>query len=128
MGCRHKVTHAQGDVAKIQWEDLGGHSYTGMFKGADTGFVRLSVAKPVDTTTPSLGPSMGLKMLRDGVDSANMLAIYNIDGQESLDFFANDMVNHIPTPGPDLALLLKRFKKASNWVQTLGSSEMASMT
>ena len=29
--CRNKTVHAQGNVAKARWEDLGGHSYTGMF-------------------------------------------------------------------------------------------------
>jgi hypothetical protein len=34
--------HQNGSVAKAEWLDLGGHDYTGMFKGADTGFVRLA--------------------------------------------------------------------------------------
>ena len=69
-----------------------------MFKGADTGFVRLSTAAPVITSTPTMIPGMGVKLLRDGIDSANFPAMYSVDGQNSLNFFANDFSNHIPTP------------------------------
>ena len=40
--CRHKTVHSQGNIAKVVWKDPGDHNYTGMFKGADTGFVRTS--------------------------------------------------------------------------------------
>ena len=40
--CRVKATHAQGNVGKASWVDLEGHDYTGIFQGADSGFVRLS--------------------------------------------------------------------------------------
>ena len=46
--CRKKTLHSQGSVAQMQWVSLGNHPYTGMFKGGDTGFIRLSVAAPVD--------------------------------------------------------------------------------
>ena len=42
---------------------------------------------------------MGLKFLRDGVDSANLVAMYSVDGQESWNFFKNDFSNHIPESG-----------------------------
>ena len=42
MDCRHKTISSQGNVGKIVWEDLGGHNYTGVFQGGDTGFIRLS--------------------------------------------------------------------------------------
>ena len=29
--CRDKTVHAQGNVAKARWVNLGGHNYTGMF-------------------------------------------------------------------------------------------------
>jgi hypothetical protein len=128
-GCRNKTIHAQGNVAKITWENLGGHKYTGMFKGADAGYARLSVAKPVDTKTPNLAPGMGVKLLRDGADSANFVCMFSVDGQPNLNFFANDFVNHIPKPIDwKLAPLEARFATASSWIQTVGLSEMASKT
>ena len=45
---------------------------------------------------------MGLKFLRDGVDSANLVAMYSVDGQESWNFFKNDFSNHIPESGGTL--------------------------
>jgi len=97
-GCRNKTIHAQGVVSKIEWVSSGNHPYTGMFKGADTGYIRMSIAKPEDTKTPNLAPGMGVKLLRDGVDSANFVAMYGVDGQDSLNWFANDFSNHIPNP------------------------------
>ena len=98
-----------------------------MFKGADTGYVRMSSAKPAGEDPPSLAPGMGVKLLRDGVDSANFVAMYSVDGQDSLNWFANDFSNHIPKPK---SLFLKpleaRFATETDWIQTVGLSEMAS--
>ena len=51
-----------------------------MFKGSDFGYVRMSVAIPVDTSTPNMKPGMGVKLLRDGIDSANFVAMFSVDG------------------------------------------------
>ena len=52
---------------------------------------------------------MGIKCLRDGVDSANFVAMFSVDGQESWDFFANDFSNHIPAAGPATEALKEAF-------------------
>ena len=82
--CRRKGVHSQGNVGKAEWIDLGGHPYTGMFKGADTGFVRLSPVTPVneDVTSPApkMNPSIAVKFLRDGIDSGNVSANHNFIG------------------------------------------------
>ena len=42
---RPKTKHSQGVVAKVSWEDLEGHDYTGLFEGgSDLGLMRLSEA------------------------------------------------------------------------------------
>jgi len=72
-----------------------------MFKGADAGFARFSVAKPVFTGTlpaANLAPGMGVKLLRDGADSANFVSMFSVDGQPDLNFFANNFKNHIAAP------------------------------
>ena len=97
-GCRNKTIHAQGVVGKIEWISTDDHDYTGMFTGGDAGYIRMSVAKPVDTKTPNMAPGMGIKLLRDGKDSANFVAMYGVDGQDDLNWFANDFSNHIPDP------------------------------
>ena len=62
-------------------------------------FSRLSLALEPDTEKLNTAPGMGLKFLRDGVDSANLVAMYSVDGQESWNFFKNDFSNHIPESG-----------------------------
>ena len=79
-GCRNKTIHSIGNVGKIEWVDLGNHPYTGIFKGGDSGYVRMSAAAPVDKKTPNLKPGMGVKFLRDGVDSANFVSMFSVDG------------------------------------------------
>ena len=71
-------------------------------------------------------PGMGVKFLRDGVDSANFVAMFGVDGQETLNFFANDWSNHIPdVKSASLIPLELRFKTATEWIQTVGLSDMA---
>ena len=80
--CREKTVHSQGNTGKAVWKDLGGHDYTGIFWGADTGFVRLSEALKVARTPEermegrrNMHPTIALKFLRDGMDSANVVRI-----------------------------------------------------
>ena len=76
---------------------MGDHDYTGIFNGgADYGYVRFSTATPPDTVTPNMKPGMGVKLLRDGQDSANFVSMYSVDGQDTLNFFAKQWSNHIP--------------------------------
>ena len=117
-GCRNKTIHAVGDVAKIKWTSLGAHPYTGVFKGADSGYVRMSVAAPVGLPgLPNMIPGMGVKLLRDGVESANFVAMYSVDGQKSYNFFDNNFSNHIPDPvSVTLRPLEARFATATKYI------------
>lgn len=47
LDCRLKTIHSQGNVAKAELVSYGDHPYTGLFTGADTGFVRLSTVLPI---------------------------------------------------------------------------------
>ena len=95
MEDRNKYIHTVGAVAQVKWEDLGGHNYTGIFTGADHGIARLSVAKEVDEDNKVIVPGMGLKFLRDGMESVNLVAMHSLDGQKSWNFFKNHFSNHI---------------------------------
>ena len=64
----------------MAWVSLGNHKFTGMFEGADTGLIRLSVAAPVDKKGPLMIPSLAIKLLRDQYDSANVVAMPSMDG------------------------------------------------
>lgn len=96
-GCRNKDIHSVGVISKVKFvaEDS---PFTGAFKGIDHGFVRHSTAAPYKSSTKALTPGLGLKFLRDGKDSANLVSMLSVDGQESFNFFKNDWSNHIPKP------------------------------
>ena len=89
----------------------------------------MSSAAPVDSKSPNMKPGMGVKFLRDGTDSANFVSMFGVDGQDSLNFFEHDWSNHIPgNKSKALIPLSLRFKTATKWVQTVGLSDMASIT
>jgi hypothetical protein len=116
-GTRSKYIHTVGSVGKVKLVSTGNHPYTGIFKGADHGYARLSLAAQPNPKALNTGPGMGLKFLRDGIDSANLVAMYSVDGQESWNFFKNDFSNHIPAAGAALLPLAKKFSSATPWVQ-----------
>jgi len=69
---------------------------------------------------------MGLKFLRDGVDSANLVAMYSVDGQDSFNFFENDWTTIIPAASLALYPLAVKFYRATKYIQVCGLSDMAS--
>ena len=125
-GCRNKTIHPKGTVTKVEWISEGSHPYTGIFRGADTCYVRNSSAAQPDTKKPNLTPGMGIKCLRDGMDSANFVSMFSVDGQDDLNFFANNFENHIPdVKSFTLKPLEARFATATDWIQTVGLSNWA---
>jgi len=103
-----------------------------MFKGADTGFVRLSpigsVNEDVDAPGFKMNPSMALKFLRDSMDSGNISANHSFFGQSSYNFFENS-VSTIVTDTDNISVLdtvHQHFKRASDFQGGLGNSEFAS--
>ena len=67
---------------------------------------------------------MGLKFLRDGMDSANVVNMYQVSGQPGeWNFFAHEVRNHI---GTFADVFEAKFATAgTDWVQEVGLSEMA---
>jgi len=123
---RDKFIHTVGAVAQVEWEDLGDHNYTGIFTGADYGIVRLSLALEPDKDDSVTVPGMGLKFLRDGMDSVNLVAMHSLDGQESWNFFKHDFSNHI-APGGVANLPIKiKFSKYTSHIQQVGLSDWSS--
>ena len=69
---------------------------------------------------------MGLKFLRDGMDSASLVAMYSVDGQPSWNFFLNDFSNHIPDiTSLSLKVVGEKFSTASDFIQSVGLSDWA---
>ena len=59
------------------------------------------------------------------MDSANLVAMYSVNGQDSWNFFLNDFTTHIAPAGLDLIPLALKFSEATDYVQYVGLSDMA---
>jgi len=107
----------------------GEHPFTGVFAGADTGVIRLSCAAKPSKHFQPLAPGMGLKFLRDGIDSASLVSMYSVNGQDSWNFFHNDFSNHIgPVESLKLKALGAKFATATDYIQAVGLSDWAQFT
>jgi len=122
-GWRKKYIHTVGTVGQVEWKNLGDHPYTGIFEGASQGIVRFSLAKEPSTSSRATAPGMGLKFLRDGMDSANLVAMYSVDGQDSWNFFKHDFTNHIGPGGLELVPLEIKFSEATNYISEVALSD-----
>ena len=122
---RKKYIHSVGSVGMVQFVSSGS-SYTGLFQGASYGIVRISLAKEPSADVLNTAPGMGLKFLRDGVESASLVAMYGVDGQESWNVFANSWSNHIPAAsGAAVLALSAKFATATPNIQQVGLSDWA---
>ena len=103
--------------------------YTGLFQGASYGIVRISLAKKPSESIMHTVPGMGLKFLRDGIESGSLVALYSVEGQESWNVFANNWSNHVPgatdTTGADVLAVATKFATATPNTQQVGLSDMA---
>jgi len=122
---RKKYIHTVGTVGQVELRSLGGHPYTGIFEGATQGLVRFSLAKEPSPSSNITTPGLGLKFLRDGMDSANLVAMYSVNGQDSWNFFKNNFTNHIPPAGPSVIPIAIKFSQATNNVQQVGLSDIS---
>lgn len=87
LGTRTKYIHSVGATGKVKFVSSGSHPYTGIFEGADHGIVRLSsAAEPTADGKQPLAPGLGLKFLRDNVDSANLVAMWSVNGNPAGDW------------------------------------------
>jgi hypothetical protein len=128
LGKRQKYIHTVGAIGKVKFVSAGNHPYTGIFKGANHGFARFSSAVE-PTAKQALAPGMGLKFLRSGADSANLVAMFSVDGQPNdWNFFSNSFVNHIPaatTTAPKA--LSAKFAGETKYIQEVGLSDMSAI-
>ena len=76
--------------------------YTGIFaSGADSMLIRFSQSGfYVDGITKSVNPSVALKMLRNGVESANQFGMVALEDDpqigEEWNWFGKDLTSHLP--------------------------------
>jgi len=124
LGTRTKYIHSVGTVGKVKLVSSGHHPFTGVFKGATQGLVRFSSAAAPAVGSQPLAPGLGLKFLRDGMDSANLVAMYSVNGQPGdWNFFANDFTDHIGAASSTaLKALAAKFATATKHIQQVGLS------
>lgn len=131
--------HSTGNVGKVFWVDEGGHNYTGLFKGGDSGYVRLTstnvVVGPLETAQPPFSnvpgkmmPAMALKFLRDGEDSGNTFGVLDLEGQASYNFFESSLTTKFGgSSNEDWTPIGINFKTATDFVTSIGNSDFASI-
>jgi len=122
-GYRDKYIHTVGAVGQVEWRSTGNHSYTGIFEGSSNGIARLSFAAKPGKDPPITAPGMGLKFLRDGMDSANLVAMFSVNGQESWNFFKNNFSNHIPEIDSSQVVGAAKFASATRQIRQVGLSD-----
>mmetsp|Transcript_8980 Transcript_8980/g.15071 ORF Transcript_8980/g.15071 Transcript_8980/m.15071 type:complete len:341 (-) Transcript_8980:42-1064(-) len=121
---REKRIHTVGYVGSICLESDGDHPFTGLFQGAPFGVIRMSSATPQDTS--GMLPGVGVKFFRDGMPSANFVAMYSLDAQPEGNFFEHNFSNHVDDPNdPVQKLLAVQFRKASVPEGMVGLSDIA---
>lgn len=96
---RPKVIHARGSVAMVELRTDPSSPFTGLLgpppDGGAVGLVRLSLVARV-TGKAAFTPGMGLKLLRDALPSADVLAMNHTVGQgRDFDLFSNTMTNDL---------------------------------
>lgn len=86
---RMKVTHPVGTVTKVEFIAHPDTPYTGMFTGSKHGIMRISETVKTTPETSKTVPGHGVKLFRDGMSSANWVAMFSFDGHKSFNFFKN---------------------------------------
>lgn len=122
-----KHLHRRGAMAKVKIVPLQSQ-YTGIFQGADCGFLRLSLTYKVAGSRP-VAPGLALKVLRDGTSSANISALVSLEGQgKDFNFFKYPMSNIVPMSSQfGQKLVHGIFGKVTSYPEELVVSDMSAV-
>ena len=97
---RVKIIHGIGAVCPVSIDISSDSPFTGVLKaGQSTGFIRMGGAADwTSFLTPGMTPGAGLKFLRTGAASANVVLINNLNPlpDNNHNFFAVPLRNHVP--------------------------------
>jgi len=130
-----KVIHPIGSMAKVKllWDKQAVEKagYTGLFK-SDQHHALIRIGPAAAPGKPkTIAPGLSLKVLRDGEESANTVALYSLRGQgDSESFFQHTLCNHLSEPTvPPLSfaedIVIKSFKTASKYPTATGLGRWA---
>jgi hypothetical protein len=125
-----KYIHRVGVVGQVQFVPVseGLRKYTGCFDGVRYGLIRLACSlQPSENV--SFTPGLGLKFLRDGRDSANVVAMHSLEGQPgNWNFFAHSLTTTLNPTIPSVfgkELVALKFSTATDYIQAVGLQNMA---
>jgi len=119
---RTKVIHAVGAVCQVDME-ITSNAFSGnLATGQHRGLLRMGGAIPVKDDGEVL-PGLALKVLRDGMTSANMFAIRGAGEGTSGNFFEGALTNHVSPPSA--LVKLNKFQQASDCISMIGLSNFA---
>lgn len=122
-----KPIHAYGSMATVAFEPAAGHPYTGVFKGAECGLLRLSVTGDPDDR--GFAPGLAWKVFVDGKNSRNVSALYTLSGQGgNHDFFANELSQYVDKEVNETLGTTALFSLVSSKPTTLSVGKMAKVT
>jgi hypothetical protein len=123
-----KAIHAHGSVAKIKFVPDLHTPFTGLFKRADWGLIRLSLTG--DPSDRGFAPGLAIKFFVDGHHSENVSALVSLTGQgQDYNFFSHEFSNIVPVVrqiGPKLINLI--FMRVSRHPTKLSLADIAKMT
>jgi hypothetical protein len=133
---RQKLIHSVGVAAQcsFEWDEaaVSKLGYTGLFQKATYGTIRASSAiqpkfgggKAEDS---SFVPGVGFKFFRDGVHSADFVAMHLLKPWDTWNWFKYPLSNHLSSKNLPTAqnLLAKKFSTVSNWAPFVGLSDFA---
>lgn len=126
---RTKDIHSMGATCQFNLIVNDASPYTGVFAPGTKaqGLVRLGSAQPVSTSSGVI-PGLGIKFMRDGVKSANFVALVTLSPLpgSSYNFFQSNFSNIIPPAAGFTAVLAKKFEQASTCPNMVGLSDICS--
>ncbi len=123
-----KYLHRRGVVSKIKFVARKKSEFTGLFKGAKCGLLRLSLTYKPNETNREVAPGLALKLFRDKeAFSSNVSALYTLEGQgKDHNFFANALSNIVPMgKSKSLMLIHHLFKKVTDYPEQLLLTDFA---
>jgi hypothetical protein len=124
---RKKVTHPIGSHSKVEFIPHPDSPYTGMYRGAKHGIMRISDTVKSTPEVAKTVPGNAVKFLRDGMFSANFVAMFSFDGQTSFNFFKNRWTTILREPNNKCAreTIGKHLSTVTDHIGATSTKEMA---
>jgi hypothetical protein len=126
---RQKVVHRVGVVAKVAYESVGNHPYTGVFKsgsGKTDAIIRTGFGGTSDPGAPqNRSNSQAIKIFRNGRESANLLLMTDFIGHSNWNYFEAVESTHVIDLPQGVKDLIKNFQESSPYASRVGTYQVA---